>query len=76
MSEQRVGDVRPIYRRGDRVLVELWPWFYILMIESWEVIQDELWLHCKIRDSAIAFPASCVMRRLAPGQKFTLSMLR
>lgn len=70
------AEVRSIYRAGDRVLVELPPWFYLLKIESWEVIQGELWLHAKVGSSTMPFPAACVVRRLAPGEVFIWPMLR
>jgi hypothetical protein len=71
-----MAEVRSIYRMGDRVLVELPPWFYVLVIQSWQIIQGELWLYAKMGNSTMPFPASCVVRRLAPGEDFTWSMVR
>lgn len=75
-DERGVGDVRPIYRAGDRVLVELPPCYYELVIQSWEIISGELWLYAKVAGSPLPFPATCIVRRLAPGEAFTWSMVR
>lgn len=72
----KTAEVRSIYRRGDRVLVELTPDFYVVLVQSWEIIGGELWLHAKVKDSTIPFPATNVVRRLAPGEVFTWSMVK
>jgi hypothetical protein len=68
--------VRPIYRRGDRVLVELSPRIYLLLIQSWEIIGGELWLYAMVEGVNMPFPATRILRRLSPGESFTLAMLR
>lgn len=70
------AEVRSIYRRGDRVIVELPPVFYVLLIRSWEIIGGELWLSAKVNGSTMPFPATSVVRRLAPGEVFTWSMVK
>jgi hypothetical protein len=75
-AEGKLAEVRSIYRRGDRVLVELPPWFYVLVIQSWEIIQGDLWLYAKVGAFTMPFPAVCIVRRLAPGEDFTWSMVK
>lgn len=70
------ADVRPIYRNGDRVVVELPPDFYVLLIQSWEIIGGELWLHAKVGSVTIPFQATKIIRRLAPRESFTWSMVK
>ena len=64
----KLADVRPIYRKGDRVLVELESGFYYLTILSSEVIAGELWLYGAGLGFVKTFPAGCIVRRLAPGE--------
>lgn len=71
-----LAEVRPIYRTGDRVLVELPPDFYVLSIQSWEIIGGELWLYAMVNGSTLPFPTTSVVRRLAPGEVFTWSMVK
>jgi hypothetical protein len=68
---RRAPVVRPIYRRGDRVLVELPSGKYLLLIEAAEIIGGELWLEGKASEFSKLFPARCVIRRLKPGESFT-----
>lgn len=75
-GEHGKGGVCPIFRKGDRVLVELPPDFYVVLIQSWEIIGGELWLHAKVKGFTIPFPATKVVRRLAPGEVFTWSMVK
>ena len=70
------AEVRSIYRRGDRIVVELPPDFYVLLVQSWEIIGGQLWLSAMVEGSIVAFPATNVVRRLAPGEIFTLSMVK
>jgi hypothetical protein len=70
------AEVRSIYRRGDRIVVELPPDFYVLLVRSWEIIGGELWLHAKVGGFTIPFPATRVIRRLAPSEIFTRSMVK
>lgn len=71
-----LAEVRSIYRRGDRVIVKLTPDFYVLLVQSWEIIGGELWLHATVGGSNIPFPATKVVRRLAPSEVFTWSMVK
>lgn len=71
-----LAEVRSIYRRGDRVVVKLPPDFYVLLIQSWEIGGGELWLYAKVGGSTIPFPATNVVRRLAPGEIFTWSTVK
>jgi hypothetical protein len=64
----KTADVRPIYRKGDRVLVELESGFYDLTIQSSEIIAGELWLYGAGPGFIKTFPAGCIIRRLAPGE--------
>lgn len=66
-----LADVRPIYRRGDRVLVELPSGRYQLAVQSAEIVGGELWLHGEASEFSKSFPAKCVVRRLKPGEGFT-----
>lgn len=70
-DEQGVGEVRPIYRTGDRVLVKLPSGIYHLVIQSAEIVGGELWLEGKASEFSKSFPARCVLRRLRPGDRFT-----
>jgi hypothetical protein len=67
----KLAEVRSIYRRGDRVLVELPSGRYRLVIQSAEIVGGELWLHGEASEFSKTFPARCVVRRLAPGEAFT-----
>jgi hypothetical protein len=68
---QGVGKVRPIYRKGDRVLVELESGLYDLVIQSSEIIGGKLWLYGAGQGFLKTFRAECVVRRLAPGESVT-----
>jgi len=65
------ADVRPIYRKGDRVLVELESGLYDLVIQSAEAIAGEVWLYGAGPRFVKTFPARCIVRRLAPGEDLT-----
>lgn len=67
-GRSRAPVVRPIYRRGDRVLVELDSGFYDLIIKSSEVIAGEVWLYGAGPAFVKTFTADCIVRRLAPGE--------
>jgi hypothetical protein len=75
-AKGELAGVRPIYRKGDRIVVELSPDVYVLLVQSWEIIGGELWLHAKVGSATIPFPATKVIRRLAPGEIFTWSMVK
>lgn len=72
----KLAEVRSIYRKGDRILVKLPPDFYVLLVQSWEIIGGELWLHAKVGSATIPFPATKIVRRLAPGEVFIWSMVK
>jgi hypothetical protein len=67
----KLAEVRPIYRKGDRVLVELESGLYELTILSAEVIAGDLWLYATGTGFVKTFPAGCIVRRLAPGEDIT-----
>ena len=66
----KLAEVRPIYRKGDRVLVELESGLYDLTIRSSEVIAGELWLYGAGPGFIKTFSAECIVRRLAPSEVF------
>ena len=70
-AEPRGAEVRPIYRRGDRVMVELPSGFYQLVILSSKIVGGELWLDGEWLGFGTSFPARCIVRRLEPGEAFT-----
>lgn len=63
------ADVRPIYGKGDRVLVKMPLCYYLLEIHASEIIDGELWFYGKGVDLIMPFPASCVVRRLSLGEE-------
>jgi hypothetical protein len=69
--ERRVAVVRSIYRKGDRVLVELESGIYDLVIQSSELLGGELWLYGMGPGFVKTFQAECIIRRLTPGEVFT-----
>ena len=64
----KLAEVCPIYRKGDRVLVELESGFYDVVIHVSEVIAGELWLYGVGPGFIKTFPAWCIVRRLTPGE--------
>ncbi len=73
-SARKSAEVRPIYRRGDRVLAELPSGFYELVVQSSEIVDGELWLYGKGVGFGTSFPARCIVGRLRPGEGFTWPM--
>jgi hypothetical protein len=63
-------DVRSIYRTGDRVVAELPSGFYVLKVHSAEIVAGELWLRGSWMGFGTSFPARCIVRRLARGERF------
>jgi hypothetical protein len=60
------AEVRPIYRRGDRVLVKL-PFGYCeVVIQSYEMRLGALWLNGFGPGSLVSFPMKKVRYRLSP----------
>lgn len=70
-GRQRVPVVRPIYRVGDRVLVELPSGFYQMVVQSSRIVGGELWLDGKTSEFYTTFLAKLIVRRLSPGEAFT-----
>jgi len=72
MSHKRgeAAELRSIYRRGDRVLVELESGFYVLVIQTSEIAGGELWLHAAGFgfEFGTSFRAKCIVRRLRRGE--------
>jgi hypothetical protein len=61
-----LAKVRPIYRKGDRVLVKL-PFGYCeVVVQSYEIRGGVMWLHGLGPGSLVAFPVKKVRYRLAP----------
>jgi hypothetical protein len=71
-----LAEVRPIYRKGDRVLVELPSGYYVLMIQASEVVAGELWFDGESSEFGTSFPARSIIRRLAPGEVFNWRTLK
>ena len=72
----KLAEVRPIYRTGDRVLVELPSGYYVLVIQASEVVADELWFDGESPEFGTSFPARSIVRRLAPGEVFNWRTLK
>ncbi|HWW74719.1 MAG TPA: hypothetical protein VNZ44_04935 [Pyrinomonadaceae bacterium] len=66
-AEGELAEVRPIYRKGDRVLVHLPSGYYGLVIRTSEVIDGELWFY-GVGAGIMPFPAASIVRRLAPDE--------
>lgn len=67
-GRQSAPAARPVYGKGDRVLVKLPCCFYTLEIHASEVIDGEVWFYGKGADVIMPFPTSCIVRRLTPGE--------
>jgi hypothetical protein len=66
VQQQQVAEVRPIYRRGDRVLVKL-PFGYCeVVIQGYEMRRGTLWLYGRGPGSLVAFPMKKVRYRPSP----------
>jgi hypothetical protein len=66
--ERGVGEVRPIYRKGDRVLVEL-PFGYCdVVVEGSEIKDGRVWLYGACGSLGVRFTPKAVVRRLARHQ--------
>lgn len=62
----KTADVRPIFRRGDRVLVKL-PFGYCeVVIQGYEVRGGALWINELGPGSLVSFPMKKVRYRLSP----------
>jgi hypothetical protein len=70
------AEVRPIYRRGDRVLVNLPPGYYGLVIHASDFIDGEVWFYGRGADVIMPFPATKIVRRLAPDEPLTRPELK
>lgn len=62
------AEVRPIYRKGDHVLVRLPAGLYRMKIRATEVIDGELWFYGRRGHLIGPFTAACVVRRLTPDE--------
>lgn len=69
-GRQRAPVVRPIYRKGDRVLVHLPSGDYGLVIHASDTIDGEVWFYGK-GVGIMPFPATSIVRRLAPDEALT-----
>lgn len=74
-SEHGVGEVRPIYRRGDRVLVKFVAGFCALVIQECEHRGGELWFYGVSCCSMMYFPATSIVGRLDVGEGLSWSDL-
>jgi hypothetical protein len=72
----KLAEVRPIYRRGDRVLVELPSGYHVLVIQASETIAGEMWFDGESSEFGTSFPARSIVRRLAPGEVFNWRTLK
>jgi hypothetical protein len=75
-AKGKIAEVRPIYRTGDRVLVELPSGFHVLVIQASEVVAGELWFDGESSKFGTSFPARSIVRRLAPGEVFNWRTLK
>jgi hypothetical protein len=62
------ADVRPIFRRGDRVLVKIDVVFYDMIIQRQKLIDGVLWLDGEGIGVAASFQLKSIIRRLAPNE--------
>lgn len=63
----KTADVRPIYRKGERVLVHLPSGYYGLVIHASDVFDGEVWFYGK-GAGIMPFPSTRIVRRLAPDE--------
>jgi hypothetical protein len=64
----KVAEVRPIYRKGDRVLVELPFGNYDMIVEGCEIEDGWVWLYGACGGLGLRFTPKAVVRRLAKYQ--------
>ena len=64
VAKGELPEVRPIYRKGDRVLVHLPSGYYGLVIHASDVIDGQLWFYGRGL-GIMPFPATSIVRRLA-----------
>jgi hypothetical protein len=62
------AEVLPIYRPGDRLIVELMFVYYEVTVQRCEMRAGSPWLYGVGEGFALAFPAERVRGRLAPGE--------
>jgi hypothetical protein len=74
-GEQRKAKVRPIYRKGDRVLVKLLTGFCAFVIQGSEDRGGELWFYGASCCSMMYFPAASIVGRLDAGEVLSWSNL-
>lgn len=67
----KLADVRPIYRKGDRVLVHLPLGYYGLVIHASDIIDGEVWFYGRGTDVIMPFPVTKIVRRLTPDEPLT-----
>jgi len=68
-GEQGKAEVRPIYRKGDRVLVELLPFGYCdVVVEGSEIEDGRVWLYGACGGLGVRFTAEEIVCRLARRQ--------
>lgn len=66
-AKSKRAEVRSIYRRGDRVLVELPSGYYLLVIQDSKIIGGELWLEGRALDYSTSLPRQ--VHRAAAGNR-------
>jgi hypothetical protein len=74
-DEHRKAEVRPIYRKGDRVLVKLLTGFCAFVIQECEYREGELWFYGVSCCSMMYFPAESIVGRLDAGEVLSWSEL-
>lgn len=74
-DEQGKAEVRPIYRKGDRVLVKLLTGFCAFVIQEFEYMDRELWFYEVSCCLMMYFPFASVVGRLDAGEVLSWSNL-
>lgn len=71
----RVAEVRPIYEKGDRVLVRFLTEFCAFVIQECEYREGELWFYGVSCCSMMYFPVVSIVGRLGAGEVLSWSNL-
>jgi hypothetical protein len=74
-GEQGKAEVRPIYKKGDRVLVKFLTGFCAFVIQECEYREGELWFYGVSCCSMMYFPVASIVGRLGAGEVLSWSNL-
>ena len=74
-GEQGKAEVRPIYEKGDRVLVKFLTGFCAFVIQECEYREGELWFYGVSCCSMMYFPAVSIVCRLEMNENLSWSNL-